>query len=184
MEITLDRRPAVEAASGKRRSQLYADVTAGLFPPPVKIGPRAAAWVRSEYQQVLAARVAGKSDDQIRELVAALVAQRGGRMMSPRRDEARLAAGFEGTQNSSIAPTLSRPRAGTVKASVADALLAGERITSLQAWARWGTSRLAGLIHQLRREGWPIDSEDVVVETGHGHTAHVARYCMGARRGH
>lgn len=105
-------------------------------------------------------------------------------MSAPRRDEARGAAGFERTQDSSNAPTLSRPREGSVKASILDALLAGERITSLQAWARWGTSRLAALIHQLRREGWAIDSEEIEVETGHGHTAHVARYSLEARHGH
>lgn len=76
MELILDRRPAVEAASGKRRSQLYADVAAGTFPPPVKIGTRASAWVRHEYQRILAARVAGKTDDEIKALVAELVAQR------------------------------------------------------------------------------------------------------------
>lgn len=103
--------------------------------------------------------------------------------MRPKRDEARGHAGFEVAQDSDDATTLSRPRTGSVKAAVLDALVAGERITSLQALARWGTSRLAGLIHQLRREGWAIRSEEIEVETGHGRIAHVALYSMEERHG-
>ncbi|HUW37548.1 MAG TPA: AlpA family phage regulatory protein [Rhodocyclaceae bacterium] len=77
-DITLDRRPAVEAATGKRRSAIYLDVSRGVFPPPIRIGARAVAWPRHEYQQVVAARVAGRGDDDIRELVNRLVAARKG----------------------------------------------------------------------------------------------------------
>lgn len=41
------RRPAVEQATGKKRSTIYAGVKAGTFPPPVKIGPNAVGWRRS-----------------------------------------------------------------------------------------------------------------------------------------
>jgi len=77
-DITLDRRPAVEAAIGKRRSAIYLDVSRGMFPPPIRIGARAVAWPRHEYQQVVAARVAGAGDDDIKELVLRLVADRKG----------------------------------------------------------------------------------------------------------
>lgn len=76
MDLILDRRPTVEAVSGKKRTQIYDEVSRGLFPPPIKIGPRASAWVRHEYQKVLAARVACKNDDEIKALVAELVALR------------------------------------------------------------------------------------------------------------
>lgn len=76
-QIILDRRPAVEAALGKKRSALYADVSAGLLTPPVPIGARSVAWPRHEHQAIAAARVAGKSAEEIRELVRKLVAERG-----------------------------------------------------------------------------------------------------------
>jgi prophage regulatory protein len=42
----------------------------------VKIGARAAGWPASEVQALNAARIAGKSDDEIRELVLKLEAAR------------------------------------------------------------------------------------------------------------
>lgn len=75
-QIILDRRPAVEAALGKKRSALYQDISAGLMTPPVQIGYRAVAWPRHEHQAIAAARVAGKTTDELRALVAQLVAQR------------------------------------------------------------------------------------------------------------
>jgi prophage regulatory protein len=76
MEIILDRRPAVERACGRKRSALYKDISAGLFPPPIRIGARAVAWARHELQAVAAARLAGQSDDEIRDLVRKLVGAR------------------------------------------------------------------------------------------------------------
>lgn len=70
------------------------------------------------------------------------------------------------------------PAAGSIKRQILDALQAGQSLTSLDAWQRFGTSRLAALVHQLRREGWKVDSASVEVETAHGHVAHVARYSM------
>lgn len=75
-DISLDRRPAVEAATGRSCSSLYLDMSRGLFPPPVRIGARAVAWPRHEYQRVVAARVAGKGDEEIKALVRELVASR------------------------------------------------------------------------------------------------------------
>ena len=37
--------PEVESITGKSRSSIYGDTT---FPRPIKIGPRASAWVESE----------------------------------------------------------------------------------------------------------------------------------------
>lgn len=68
--------PAVLAARGKSRSGHYADIAAGLYTPPVKIGPRGAGWPDNEVDALLAATVAGKSQDEIRALVKQLTAQR------------------------------------------------------------------------------------------------------------
>ncbi len=70
------------------------------------------------------------------------------------------------------------PSNGSIKRQILDALLAGESINSLQAWMRFGTSRLAGLIHQLRRDGWPIRSKAVDVSTATGRQAHIVEYLM------
>ena len=70
------RRRAVEQVTGRRRASLYEDIAAGLMVPPVPIGIRAVGWPSDEIEAINAARIAGKSPDEIRELVAALVAQR------------------------------------------------------------------------------------------------------------
>jgi prophage regulatory protein len=51
---------------------LYADAAVGLFTKPVKLGPRASGWPESEVSALQAARIAGKTPDQIRELVREL----------------------------------------------------------------------------------------------------------------
>ena len=76
MTTKMQRIATVVEIRGKCRSSHYADIKAGLFPPPIKIGPRAAAHPENETEAVQAARIAGKSDDEIRALVKQLVAQR------------------------------------------------------------------------------------------------------------
>ncbi|WP_324470555.1 AlpA family phage regulatory protein [Ottowia sp.] len=48
----------VEAFAGLRRSSIYEQADVGLFPKPVKIGPRASAWLSDELLAWKAARVA------------------------------------------------------------------------------------------------------------------------------
>lgn len=48
----------------------------GLAPPPVRLGAYAIAYPKSELDALIAARIAGKGDDEIRELVTKLVAAR------------------------------------------------------------------------------------------------------------
>ncbi len=55
---TLLRLPEVESATGKKRSAIYAEISAGTFPAPVKIGARASAWVAAEVQSWIASRIA------------------------------------------------------------------------------------------------------------------------------
>lgn len=74
-EIHLDRLPEVIAVRGTGRSLLYHDITKGLWPDPVRIG-RASCWPRHETQALLRARLAGATDDQLRQLVRDLLEQR------------------------------------------------------------------------------------------------------------
>lgn len=76
MTNSILRPPRVVAIRGKCRSSHYADIQAGLFTRPVKIGPRASGWPESEVAALQAARIAGKTDDEIRALVKSLEAQR------------------------------------------------------------------------------------------------------------
>jgi len=61
---------------GKTRSPLYADIQAGLFVRPIKLGLRAAGWPESEVERVIQARIAGASDEHLRDLVKRLHAKR------------------------------------------------------------------------------------------------------------
>lgn len=62
------------------RTALFDDVKAGLLPPPIKIGARAVAWVERECSAVLESRIAGANDEQVRQLVRKLVAERASKM--------------------------------------------------------------------------------------------------------
>ncbi len=74
--ISIARRKRVEERSGYARSTIYLKVSQGLFPSPVKIGANSVGWPEHEIDAVLAARVAGKSDDEIKVLVSELEAAR------------------------------------------------------------------------------------------------------------
>lgn len=70
------RLPAVKSESGYSRSTVYLRIAQGLWPKPVSLGARAVGWPASEIAAVNAARIAGKTDDEIRDLVAKLEAAR------------------------------------------------------------------------------------------------------------
>lgn len=55
--LAIMRRKQVEARTGRSRSSIYADMAAGTFPKPVKIGPRAVGWIESEISDWLNAQV-------------------------------------------------------------------------------------------------------------------------------
>lgn len=63
-------------ARGRSRSSHYLDVKEGLFTHPVSIGARAVGWPSDEVAALNAARIAGKTEEQIRALVAELEAAR------------------------------------------------------------------------------------------------------------
>ena len=71
------RLPEVKRVLGHRAdASVYNAIRAGLFTAGVAIGQRARGWPDYEIDAINAARVAGKSDDEIRELVKALHAKR------------------------------------------------------------------------------------------------------------
>ncbi len=73
---SLLRLPNVLKRTGDSRSAHYKRISNGTFTPPIKIGLRSSAWPDCEVSAIISARVAGKSDSEIRALVTDLVAQR------------------------------------------------------------------------------------------------------------
>ena len=76
MVTTILRLPTVLRERGRSRSSHYLDIQQGLFTPPVSIGLRAVGWPVNEVATLNAARIAGKSDEEIRALVLKLEAAR------------------------------------------------------------------------------------------------------------
>lgn len=76
MTNTILRLPAVMRERGRSRSAHYFDIQQGLFTHPIRIGLRAVGWPSTEVATLNAARIAGKSEVEIRELVAKLEAAR------------------------------------------------------------------------------------------------------------
>ena len=74
--LVIVRRPEVERLTGYSRSSIYLRITEGLLPGAVALGRRAVGWPLHEIEAVNAARIAGHSDDEVRELVARLAVAR------------------------------------------------------------------------------------------------------------
>jgi prophage regulatory protein len=72
MPKTILRLPSVKSESGLSRSTLYLRITQGLWTKPISLGGRSVGWPASEVITLNAARIAGKTDNEIRELVQAL----------------------------------------------------------------------------------------------------------------
>ena len=76
MAVTMLRNPAVLKRRGRGRSAHHDDIRAGLFVKPVLIGARSVATPDYEVDALIAARIAGATDDQVRALVRQLMAAR------------------------------------------------------------------------------------------------------------
>ncbi len=75
--MTILRMPAVKAETGHRsHASIYNAIKAGLFTSGVAIGQRSKGWPENEVTAINQARIAGKSDAEIRELVKRLHAKR------------------------------------------------------------------------------------------------------------
>jgi prophage regulatory protein len=72
----LIRRPQVLALTARSKSALHLDEKAQLICPPISIGDRAVAYIKSEVEAVIQARIEGQTPEQIKTLVASLIKQR------------------------------------------------------------------------------------------------------------
>ncbi len=70
MPQTIYRLPAVKSESGLSRSTIYLRIAQGLWTKPVSLGARAVGWPAGEMAAINATRIAGKTDEEIRALVA------------------------------------------------------------------------------------------------------------------
>ena len=73
---TIYRLPAVKSESGYSRSTIYLRISQGLWTKQVSLGPRCVGWPAHEVAALNTARIAGKTDDEIRALVLKLEAAR------------------------------------------------------------------------------------------------------------
>lgn len=72
----LIRRPEVLILTARSKSALQLDEKAGLFCPPISIGDRAVAYIKTEVFAVIQARIEGQTPEKIKALVQELVQQR------------------------------------------------------------------------------------------------------------
>ena len=76
MKRTILRIPAVKSESGLSRSTIYLRVSQGLWTKPVSLGARAVGWPSDEVEAINEARIAGKTDAEVRALVVKLEVDR------------------------------------------------------------------------------------------------------------
>jgi len=75
--MSILRMPAVKAATGhSSHASIYSGIKDGLFTKPVKIGQRSVGWPSYEVDAINAARIAGQTETEIKELVNRLHAKR------------------------------------------------------------------------------------------------------------
>jgi prophage regulatory protein len=65
-----------QEAGYRSNASVYNLIREGLWTKPVQIGQRSVGWPDGEVRAICAARIAGQSEDQIRELVKRLHAKR------------------------------------------------------------------------------------------------------------
>ena len=71
--MSILRMPAVKAETGhKSHASIYTAINAGLFTKPVPIGARSVGWPDDEVKAINSARIAGKSEADIKALVKRL----------------------------------------------------------------------------------------------------------------
>lgn len=70
------RRNQVQVLTGYSRSTIYLRIKQGLFVKPVRLGSRAVGFPASDVMAIIAARISGKSDAEIQQLVTTCEAAR------------------------------------------------------------------------------------------------------------
>jgi len=66
----------MRTATGLSKSSIYERIKQGLLPPPVRIATQAVGWPSNEICKIVAAQIAGHSDDVIKALVRQLIQDR------------------------------------------------------------------------------------------------------------
>ena len=75
--MSILRMPSVKVEMGhKSHASIYTAIKGGTFTKPVQIGQRSVGWPDYEVKAINAARIAGKSETEIKELVNRLHAKR------------------------------------------------------------------------------------------------------------
>jgi prophage regulatory protein len=74
--LKLLRLTTMREATGLSRATIYSRIQAGLLPKPIKHGERISVWPSNEVEAVNKATIAGKSEAEIKALVADLENQR------------------------------------------------------------------------------------------------------------
>lgn len=82
------------------------------------------------------------------------------------------------TTNGLAEPTIGRfpQRHDTVTAAVLGQLLEGRQMTSMAAVRGANTTRLAPIVHRLKKCGWQIEAPEIKVATSDGRVAIVSLY--------
>ncbi|MEP1446266.1 MAG: AlpA family phage regulatory protein [Paraglaciecola sp.] len=75
-KLIVNRKPEVLKRLGISKTTFHNRINQNLLPPPISLGDRAVGYLQHEIDTVLAAMVAGKSDSDLKMLVAELVTQR------------------------------------------------------------------------------------------------------------
>lgn len=75
-KLAIIRRKQLEQRMGIGRSTIYLRINQSLITSPVSLGANSVGWPEHEIDAILAARIAGKSDDEIKALVSELEAAR------------------------------------------------------------------------------------------------------------
>lgn len=70
------RKPEVIKMTGLSSTSLFEKQKSGLFPTSISLGSRAVGFIEFEIQALLAARAAGHTDEQVKELVTLMIAKR------------------------------------------------------------------------------------------------------------
>jgi len=78
MSISILRLHEVKKITGLSRSSIYNHIEKGLFTKQISIGLRAIGWPKNEVEVLLQARIAGYTNEQIKELVLSLESERSG----------------------------------------------------------------------------------------------------------
>lgn len=77
-DTTLIDSQTVTQRRARSRSQIYVDIRRGVMTPPLspRAGRKSSVWPAAEIEALNRAEIAGATDDELRELVLRLIAQR------------------------------------------------------------------------------------------------------------